>query len=175
MLLDLAQLRDMHPRLPSDLALLIMTRAALGLQRNGHTPGIEISLEIERLSTRGLLAWPVADLDKLDQHDQRRITEDGAEAIALALVHQNRGWRVVRRMQQEEHGDWLLEQLAENQRQVVALEVSGIDRGSIGQRLNEKLRQVSQSTDVDQQWAGVVGFEEPAMALGSTRGESHGH
>jgi hypothetical protein len=54
---------------------------------------------------------------------------------------------------------------------MVALEVSGIDRGSIGARLSDKLAQVAKSADVDQRWAGVVGFEKPVSALhrGETR------
>jgi len=48
---------------------------------------------------------------------------------------------------------------------VIALEVSGVDKGSIVARLSEKLGQVSKSTDVDQRWASVVGFEYPVAAL----------
>ena len=41
--IDLAELREMHPRLPEDLVLSLMTRgAALGLQRNAHgSPGAD--------------------------------------------------------------------------------------------------------------------------------------
>ena len=53
----------------------------------------------------------------------------------------------------------------------VALEVSGVGRGGIASRLREKLEQVANSPDVDQRWAGVVGFEEPAVALHSTGGD----
>jgi hypothetical protein len=45
------------------------------------------------------------------------------------------------------------------------LEISGVDKGGILVRLSEKLAQVAKSTDVDQRWAGVVGFEEPIAAL----------
>jgi hypothetical protein len=34
--------------------------------------------------------------------------------------------------------------------------------------LTKKLKQVLESEDVDQQWAGIVGFEEPAAALCSS-------
>jgi hypothetical protein len=164
--IHLAELHEMHPRLPPDLALVLAVRAALGLQRNGHGSPVAIALDIGRVATRGLLAWTSSDPASMEQHDHHRVTEDGAEAIALALAHR-RGWRVVRRMQREEHADWLLEQTEEGARQVVALEVSGVDRGSITGRLVEKLAQVAQSADVDQRWAGVVGFEEPRAALGA--------
>lgn len=166
--INLAELREMHPRLPEDLVLLMMVRAALGLQRNGHGSPVAISLDLEPVALRGLLGWPGSDLASLDQHDHNRVTEDGAEAVALALAHRDRGWRIVRRLQREEHADWLLEETSEGARQVVALEVSGVDRGGIVARLAEKLAQVARSEDVDQRWAGVVGFEQPAAALRST-------
>jgi hypothetical protein len=167
--INLADLREMHPRLPEDIALLMTVCAGLGLQRNGHGSPRAISLDVERVATQGVLAWLSSDLADLEQHDHNRVTEDGAEAIALAFAHRHRGWRVVRRMQPGEHADWLLEHTGEGPRQVVALEVSGVDRGKISSRLAEKLSQVAQSFDVDQRWAGVVGFEEPVAALRSTK------
>lgn len=161
----------MHSRLPSDLALVMVERAALALERNAHTAGVRLSVNMERIQSSGLLSWPGADLSKLDQHDDNRITEEGAEAVALAVAHRHRAWRVVRRMQREEHADWLLE---DGQR-VIALEVSGVNRGGISARLSEKLAQVAKSIDVDQRWAAVVGFEEPAAALHSTKRKSREH
>jgi hypothetical protein len=166
--LNLARLREMHPRLPEDLALILLVRAGLGLQRNGHASPVGVSLEIERVAVRGQLAWEASEMEMIGRHDHHRITEDGAEAVALALVHQDRGWRIVRRLQREEHADWLLEETGEAAGQLVALEVSGVDRGSLAARMGEKLAQVSRSVDVDQRWAAVVGFEEPSAALRST-------
>jgi hypothetical protein len=143
-------------------------RAALGLQRHRHETPATLRLELEQGApeTAGL-AWPGTELANLAQHDHHRVTEDGAEAVALAVAHRHRGWRVVRRMQREEHADWLLEQTEEGTRQVVAFEVSGVDHGTIAARLAEKIAQVARSEDVDQRWAGVVGFELPIAALSS--------
>lgn len=167
--IDLADLRGMHPRLPEDLALIMIGRAALSLQRNGHAAPVSIRLDVERAVTRGMLSWPDSDPGFLDQHDSKRLTEDGAEAIALALGHKARGWRVVRRMQQGEHADWLLEESSEGTSLRIALEVSGVARGNITSRLTEKLEEVShcEDEDVDQRWAGVVGFQQPVAALRS--------
>jgi hypothetical protein len=173
--IDLNRLREMHTRLPSDLAALMVGRAALALERNGHASGARVSLDLERILSNGLLSWPGADLNKIDQHDHNRITEDGAEGVALALGHLHRAWCVIRRMQREEHADWLLEDARSGKRQVVALEVSGVDKGSIAARLSEKLTQVSKCTDVDQRWAGVVGFGEPIAALHFTKRISRGN
>lgn len=172
---ELGRLQEMHTRIPVDLALVMVGRAALALQRNGHAPGVRLSLDLERVLSNGALSWAIADLSSADQHDFNRITEDGAEAVALAVAHRQHAWRVVRRMQREEHADWLLEDVGESGRQIIALEVSGVDRGSIVGRLAEKLAQVSASTDVDQRWAGVVGFEEPIAALHSTKLKKRGN
>jgi hypothetical protein len=45
--IDLAQLREMHTRLPTDLALVMVGRAALALERNDHASGVRISLDLE--------------------------------------------------------------------------------------------------------------------------------
>ena len=172
--IDLTRLHEMHTRLPADLALVMVRRAALALQRNGHVSSVRVSLDLERVAISGQLSWQKVDSSIIDQHDPNRITEDGAEAVALAVAHQHREWRVVRRMQREEYADWLLEELREGKRQIVALEVSGVDRGAITKRLSEKRTQVAKSVDVDQRWAGVVGFEEPTAALHSTKRKKHG-
>ncbi|NOY25306.1 MAG: hypothetical protein GXP62_05485 [Oligoflexia bacterium] len=106
-------------------------------------------------------------LHEMDQHDDKRITEDGAEAVALALAYQARGFTVLRRMMQGEHSDWQLECGEGPNRQIVALEVSGTDHGSVPSRMTEKLAQVAKSIDVDQRWACVVGFARPQAALHS--------
>jgi hypothetical protein len=162
----LATLRELHPQLPFDVALVMVGRAALALERNGHKPGVSLSLDLERAFSNVSLLWPTADLSHIDQHDRNRITEDGAEGVALALAHRYRSWRTIRRLQQGgEHADWLLEDIHDGERQFVALEVSGVNQGSITARLSQKLAQVGKSTDVDQRWACVVGFEEPTAAL----------
>ena len=74
-------------------------------------------------------------------------------------------------MQQGESADWLLEEPGQTPGRRIALEVSGVARGTITSRLTEKLKQVAESEDVDQRWAGVVGFEEPVAALRSSKVE----
>ena len=172
--IDLTKLREMHPELPGEVAVIMLVRSALALQRNGHTTGVEVSLQLERSASSSSLSWNHADLSTIELHDHNRITEDGAEAVTLAAVHKHLEWRVVRRMQREEYADWLLERTTAAGRVTAALEVSGVDRGSISSRLTQKLAQVAKSVDVDQKWAGVVGFELPIAALESKNGEKHG-
>ena len=164
----------MHIRLPVDVALSIVRRAALALERSRHRSGVVLSLDLEHVKINGSLSWQAADLSKLDQHDYNRITEDGAEGVVLAIAHRYRAWCIVRRMQREEFADWLLEDTAGPKRQLVALEVSGVDKGSIVARLGKKLSQVGKSVDVDQRWAGVVGFQRPTTALHSVKRRKSG-
>ena len=165
--IDLEQLREMHAKLGAAQALIMVERAALALERNAHEPGVQISLDLERVPSNGFLSWPSGGISKIDQHDYNRITEDGAEAVAVVLAHEYRAWRVVRRMQRREFADWLLEDARGNE---IALEVSGVDRGNIAARLSDKLKQVAKNADIDQRWASVVGFEEPSAALRSIWG-----
>jgi len=167
--IDLSCLCQMYPQLPGDMVVIMVIRAALGLQRNGHSPGADLQMSIERVVSRCALLWPAADLATAEQHDYNRITEDGAEAIALAVAHKTMAWRLVRRIQQEGHGDWLLEHQHKGMRKLVAFEVSGVDTGSIRGRLREKLAQVAKTVDVDERWAGVIGFQRPEAALQSVK------
>jgi hypothetical protein len=172
--LDLSRLSEMHPRLPGDLVAIMMLRAALGLQRNKHSAGVNLHMAIENVVSGCALAWHATDLGVAKQHDHNRITEDGAEAIALAVAHRTTAWRVVRRMQREERADWLLEHDSDGKRKLVAFEVSGVDRGSIVVRMREKSAQVAKSSDVDYRCAGVVGFERPEASLKSVKERKYG-
>jgi hypothetical protein len=173
--IDLERLREMHPMLPLEVAATMLVRAALALQRNGHSTGVDVSLQLERALSQGLLSWTHADIATIDQHDHNRITEDGAEAVTLVAAHQHLAWRVVRRMQREEFADWLLVRKTKIGRETAALEVSGVDRGSIVARLTQKLSQVAKCIDVDERWAGVVGFERPIAALQSKKRGKRGN
>jgi hypothetical protein len=72
------------------MAESMVTQAALGLQRNRHSSGAELHMAMESAKSSCVLTWPTADLGTLEQYDSKRITEDGAEAIALAVAHKTR-------------------------------------------------------------------------------------
>jgi len=162
MKLDIEQLHKMHPALPPTTADSYAHRAALALGRR-HAPGVVAGVLLDAQLLRATLSWkdrPAADALQLDYH---RVTEDGAEAVALALVHASRSWVVLRRLQREEHADWLLRETTT--RRLVALEVSGTDEGDSDARLSVKLAQVAQSRVARTRAACVVGFLEPRIAL----------
>jgi hypothetical protein len=170
--LNLDLLYQMHPRLPADMARVMVSRAALGLGRHQHVSGVNLSLEVDVIAFGCPLLWSPTNPAEECQHDSNRITEDGAEAVALAAAHVAKEWQVVRRLQQGEHADWLLEYKAEGKRQLIAFEISGVDSGGIQSRLNTKLKQAGKSSDFDLQYAGVVGFEKPEASLQSAAGRN---
>ncbi len=161
--IDLSRLAEMHPNLGRDVASVMTLRASLGLARNKHSSGVELQTDIEQEKSIATIVWPTADLESAQQHDAKRITEDGAEAIALAVAFETQDWCVDRRLQQGEHADFLLK----NQRTgaKIAFEVSGVDRGGIQKRLREKLAQVAENADYEDRCAAVVGFEKPEIAM----------
>lgn len=148
----------MHPRLLASTAVDLAHKAAVGLARHGHQPGATLTTLIEREMGRASLHWVSAPPRDAEQLDRNRVTEDGAEAIALALVHEAQGWVVRRRLQRGDFADWLLE---DSEDRLVALEVSGIGDGVDPGRLRDKLEQVGRSTVASHKAACVVELAPP--------------
>src|SRR4051794_11974776 len=120
MKLHIAQLKQMHPLLPETTAQEYTHRAAIGLDRHRHTPGVLMVSQCDKKSNDCTLHWtpcPTEDGALLDFH---RVTEDAAEAIALALTHTLHGWVIKRRLQRGEFADWLL---IDSDEKYVALEI----------------------------------------------------
>lgn len=154
----------MHPKLPVDMAAAMVSRAALALARNNHPQSVGLKVDMETTNHTVELTWPTTDFATLPLHDEKRITEDGAEAVALAVVHHEKKWTVARRLQQGEHADWLLRESAPGSKKHIALETSGVDKGKITARLSMKMNQIAEA-DADFLCVGVVGFERPEIAI----------
>jgi hypothetical protein len=154
-------LKNMHPFLPASTAVEYSHRAGLGLERHRHAPGVSLATVFEGETPEASLHWvrpPVGDAEQLDRH---RITEDAAEAVALALVHVARGWVVRRRLQRGESADWLLQ---DPEAGLVALEISGCDAED-SDRLRRKLEQVSRATIASHRVACVVELSSPRATV----------
>jgi len=161
--LHLTRLREMHPLLAQSTASEYAHRSALGLGRHGHEPGVDLKISIDDQDRPGTLYWmavPAANAAQLDFH---RVTEDTAEAIALALAHVANGWVVRRRLQRREFADWLL---IDQDRNLVALEVSGVDAVDTGRRrLREKINQVRKCKTLGRKAACVVELRPPRSRM----------
>ena len=160
MRLVLHHLYSMHPKLQgSDLARY----GGLALQRAGHESPATAAVCHDGLETSAAIEWPPEDLGALEVLDYNRVTEDGAEAVALTYVNVKAGWVVKRRLQRGDHADWLMENGAGS----MAVEVSGTIAGDPLGRLGEKKRQVAECSLPIYRLAVVVGFERPSILAGS--------
>ena len=162
MKLDLQFLRQMHPLLPLATAIEYAHRAAIGLQRHNHKPGVAMAVELDGGHGMAELQWATCPLTDAEQLDHNRVTEDAAEAIALALVHEAKGWILRRRIQRGGVADFVL---VDANSAKVALEVSGMDQGDNGGRLRAKLVQASRATAGATRAACVVTLAAPRATL----------
>jgi hypothetical protein len=148
----------MHPKLlgyPTDLSRL----GALALQRAGHASPVDAGVDHEGQAANAEIEWLVQELALLEVLDSKRVTEDGAEAVALAYASSWKGWVVKRRLQARERADWLLH----NEGAWLALEVSGTAEGDPFARLKEKKQQVAQCSLPAERLAIVVAFDGPSI------------
>jgi hypothetical protein len=161
--LHLTRLQEMHPILGLSAALEYEYRAAVGLARHAHSPGVRLAISLDGGRQRGHLHWSEASQGSDIQLDFHRVTEDAAEAVAMAVVFVGWGWTIVRRLQRREKGDWLLIDADGN---YIAMEVSGVDGVDTGQRrLREKVQQVRQSSTRGSKVACVVELSPPRSRL----------
>jgi hypothetical protein len=160
--LDLMDLKRMHPLLPATTATEYGHRAAIGLERHRHAPGVVLSTRFDREKGSAHLHWTSPPPGGSEQLDRHRVTEDAAEAIALVLVHEARGWVVRRRLQRGESADWLLH---DAEARPVALEVSGIGEQDDPRRLRSKLEQVRGATVARRRVACVVELRLPRATV----------
>jgi hypothetical protein len=135
----------------------------LALQRAEHTSPVRTGIKHDGLEATSEIEWFSQDLSLLEVLDSNRITEEGAEAIALAYANSKAGWVVKRRLQRGESADWLLH----NEAGWLALEVSGMITGDPLARLNEKQQQVARCSLPADRLAIVVAFDKPLIMAGS--------
>lgn len=162
MKLALHELLNVHVALrghPIDYA----RSGALALARAGHSSPVRSVTEHDGRSGHAQIEWLEHDPAILGAVDEHRLTEDGAEAVALAYTHAIGRWLVKRRLRRGEYADWLLQMEGRS----LALEVSGTTTNDARGRLREKMEQVAHCTLPASRMAVVVGFVQP-MILAET-------
>jgi hypothetical protein len=152
--------------LPGDSAAPLIHRAAVALERR-HRPGVRLSGDLQDVPIDEELRWRERGLGIAPYEDVTKATEEGAEALALALAGALRSWRVVRRLQQQhrEGADWLMLDITTGNR--VILEVGGTDEQNLATLLQRKLDQARGSPFAASATpaACVVRFLEPSAKL----------
>ncbi len=160
---DLTRLGEMHPLLAKSTASEFAHSSAIGLGRHGHKPGVQLSLILKGRSEPNTLQWVEAPAGATAQLDFHRVTEDTAEAVALAIAHVANGWVVRRRLQRGEFADWLL---IDRRNGLIAMEVSGVDKMDVsGRRMREKLEQARKCQLPGKKVACVVEFQPPRSRM----------
>lgn len=171
--IDLDGIGAMHPNLQRvGEADVYRRRAAIALHRAQHQPGVGARVVNGSENGQATIRWTrhADGDDALKVLDENRVTEDGAEAIALSFVHVLSRWTVSRRVQREGSADWLLTGPSHH-KMALALEVSGVAVGGAEQRLKVKCAQVARVTEPCVRAAVVVGFEEPCILAATAEGE----
>jgi len=163
---NLRRLNKMHSLIPREECSHFRLAAALGLQRRGHEPGKVLPVALPKGDWECVLNWRKVSQGKAEALDPRRITEDGAEAVALAVISEAMGWKVVRRYPQGRHADW---ELSDAQNRVIALEISGCARND-PRRLKKKLTQVAKCKYAHLRVACVVEFGPPRARMAEVGG-----
>ena len=162
MKLALDELFSIHSALrghPTDFS----KSGGLALQRSGHTSPVRVGLDEDGLKASAEIEWLSQALALLEVLDSNRVTEDGAEAVAITYANSKADWVVKRRLQRGESADWLLR----NDTGWLVLEVSGTISGDALARLLEKQQQVARCSLPAERLAIVVMFDDPVIVVGS--------
>lgn len=163
MLVDLGTLKLLHPKLPAAAAAGYVHRAAVALQRAKHASGVNAVVTVEADPAIGAtVSWNAVPPSDEEQLDRVEITEHGAEGVSLVLVSVARGWKVDKRLQRYQYGDWLM---VDDAGEYIALEVSGMEGAFDPGRLRAKLEQVGRQTLVRNRCASVVAFKAPEAVV----------
>ena len=162
MRLALQDLCSKHPVLrghPTDLGKC----GGLALQRSGHASPVVAGGDHDGVTAVAEIEWLSQGLSDLEVLDSNRVTEDGAEVVAIAYANSKAGWVVKPRLQRGEFADWLLRSEAG----WLALEVSGTISGEPLARLEQKKQQVARCALLASRLAIVVVFDRPLIVAGA--------
>jgi hypothetical protein len=161
MKLELESLRDRHPILQPEHTADLALHAAVALHRQRHASGVTLLVEMWSSQVANVsVHWDARPAHAEETLDAKRVTELGAETLALLLVHEALGWVVRRRLQEGDFADWLLR---DRDGGLVALEVGGTREGDPAARMRSKVEQVAKCDEADTRAACVVRFSEPAL------------
>ncbi|MEO8903416.1 MAG: hypothetical protein ABI488_14485 [Polyangiaceae bacterium] len=157
--------------LPERAAAPLSYRAAIALGRR-HCSGVRLTGSVLEEAIDEDLQWPETEVHAGAYEDINRVTEEGAEAIALALAGSFCSWRVKRRLQSRlaEGADWLL--FDPRTDSTIVLEVGGTDEQDLAALLERKISQARRSpfSTRGTPAACVVRFVEPRAILWSDDG-----
>jgi hypothetical protein len=164
-MIDLEVLPDVLG-LPADCVTPLAHRTAVALERR-HRPGVHLTGNVQETAIDEEIHWRPRTPGAATYEDINRVTEEGAEALALALACSKAAWRIERRLQARlaEGADWLLIDPATGS--TVVLEIGGTDERDLDALLALKIEQARRSpfSERGMPAACVVRFLEPSVEL----------
>jgi hypothetical protein len=156
-----------HPGITSAIAYYCAEAASLCLEDQGHSPGVKLGVTGSRIHSF-VLDWEGGEERKRLAWDSEDATEYGASAIAILVVSQLSGLKVIERAQKGDRVDyWLGDVDDEDEPPFLRkgrLEVSGIRRGDesrVRDRIREKLHRLKLSGSRLPAFVAVVEFGAP--------------
>jgi hypothetical protein len=167
--IDLDDVATLCPGLRVETGEPLAFRAIIALQRR-HNDGVSLVGIVRGDAIRETLRWQKRPAALALFEDFNRVTEEGAEILALALAGQRCGWTVKRRLQssRREGADWLMTSGTD----AIILEVGGTDNDDLNARHGRKITQAQKAS-----WpkrtvraACVVSFVEPRVLFWSSDG-----
>lgn len=151
---------------PADSAMPLVHRAAVALERR-HGPGVHLTGTVGGAVVDEELRWRPRAPGAATYEDINRVTEEGAEAIGLALAASKCAWRVQRRLQARltEGADWLMTDTLSGATMV--LEIGGTDEQDIETLLGRKIEQARRSPFSERgiPAACVIRFQGPTVRM----------
>ena len=164
--LVLASIAKAHPGLTPEKAAALVQAATVCLNKNGHRSGVALKVVASPPCTHALeFDSPTAQAKRANA-DLQEATEDGAMAVAIAVVTRVTKHRAVLRSWKKTGVDWWLGPKAGVFE--ARLEVSGIlnDPSEVSRRVKQKLKQMT-PTDAGglPGYAAVIEFGTPQAVV----------
>jgi len=159
------RLLERHAGLSNGIAESLVEAAGVALARR-HEPPTPLRITEGEQHLDLALQWVVPD-ERVRRAwgDLARATEWGAEALAIVSVDEFRGMVVVERALRGSFVDFYVGVAGGDLERAAALEVAGVDDGSIESLLRDKVAQARQNQDRLPVLAVAVRFREPCVRL----------
>ena len=179
-MLNLTGLHLLHPGVTPELSGALCQAARVCMNRH-HTSPTDLTIEVEATAHERELSWELPTPAECNAHaNVADATRDGAYALSLLCLETTMGLVAVGRAEELTGADWYVIPSGQavwdifgfpdlDQPGVLRLEVSGQDRGPLGARLTEKLRQLQSGSSNLPGIAAIVGFERAWVKIAHYR------
>ncbi|MEW5993107.1 MAG: hypothetical protein AB1744_01765 [Candidatus Zixiibacteriota bacterium] len=164
--LTLESLKTEHPGLTTHFGGMLAETCAICLDQQGHSSGTRLNSDGIRKQNFSVV-WTFAVTETMQKcyRDAEFATENGAYALAILILQDLTGFKVVERSRKGNGFDFYLGQHEGNLFQnKVRLEVSGIRNGDniiVSRRMKEKLDRLKKYDSLLPAYVAIVEFGQP--------------